>query len=70
MGLEIECKVIAGTEILDAVKEAKRVSLLLNVLVTFDFNGISVTVSPTANPERVETEYRKAFEENRKFIIV
>jgi hypothetical protein len=70
MEMEIECRPLPGTNILDAAREARRISHTLGVLVTFDFNGISVVINSSTDPEKVVATYEKANEEKRSCAII
>lgn len=52
---------VAGTSILDACTEAKRLAILLGIGVEFMFNDIRVIVHPDADPSRIVDNYRECF---------
>ena len=62
---------LAGTDITEAVKEAKDKCFQLNLTyVKFNFNGVSVSVGRRANPDAAHTQFMDALKENKKYIIV
>ena len=62
---------LAGTDITEAVKEAKDKCFQLNLAyVKFNFNGVSVSVGKRANVGAAHTQFMDALKENKKYIIV
>jgi hypothetical protein len=48
---------LAGTHIRDAINDAKRIAAQLDVLVSFSFNGFTVSVAAHTNTETAITEF-------------
>lgn len=62
---------LAGTDITEAVKEAKDKCFQLNlVYVKFNFNGVSVSVGRRANPDAAQGQLMQAYGDKHKFVIV
>tara|TARA_R110000851_G_scaffold41409_2_gene103954 strand:+ start:1091 stop:1555 length:465 start_codon:yes stop_codon:yes gene_type:complete len=57
--ITVEVGMLAGTEVKDAIKEAKEKAIEWGVAyVTFNFNGIRFSISRKANLEEALTEWR------------
>jgi len=57
--IEIKVEFLAGTDISEAVTEAKQKANLWQVsFVSFNFNGTDFSISPSADVEKVIKEYR------------
>ena len=64
--MSVQVEFLAGTSFEDAVKEAKEKAILWDLAyVMFDFNGIHVSVRPTANVDDVMETYNNAFGESK-----
>ena len=62
---------LAGTDITEAVREAKDKCFQLNLAyVQFNFNGVHVSVHKRANPDAAQGQLMDALKENKKYIIV
>ena len=62
---------LAGTDIEDAVREAKDKCISLNLAyVYFSFNGVSVSVGKRADPRKALQQYLEACNNGVKFVIV
>ena len=55
VGMDVLC----GTSISEACKEASEMARARNCLVTFNFNGIDLTVTPEADAGLIEEEYHR-----------
>lgn len=70
--MSVQVEFLAGTSFEDAVKEAKEKAILWDLAyVVFDFNGIHVSVRPTANVDNVMETFGKAFGDSKspKYLI-
>lgn len=57
--LIISVEILAGTQLEDAIKEASELARRLNVAyISFNFNGIEISVSKWPNVEKIVGEYR------------
>lgn len=64
-------KPLAGTDISEAVKEAKDKCIQLNLAyVYFSFNGVSVSVGKMADPSKALQQYLEACDNGVTYIIV
>lgn len=62
---------LAGTDIEDAVREAKYKCSQLNLAyVYFSFNGVSVSVGKRADPSKALQQYTEACDNGVTYIIV
>lgn len=62
---------LAGTDISEAVKEAKDKCFQLNLAyVEFNFNGVSVSVGRRADPSKVLQQYLEACDNGVTYIVV
>lgn len=70
--MSVQVEFLAGTSFEDAVKEAKDKAILWDMAyVVFDFNGVHVSVRPTAKLDNVLETYNQAFGNSRspKYLI-
>lgn len=68
---KLKLEPLAGTDIEDAVKEAKYKCSQLNLAyVYFSFNGVSVSVGKMADPSKVLQQYLDACDNGVNFVIV
>ena len=68
---KLKLEALAGTDIEDAVKEAKYKCSQLNLAyVSFSFNGVSVSVGKMADPAKALQQYLEACDNGVKFVIV
>lgn len=70
--MSVEVEFLAGTSFEDAVKEAKDKAILWDVAyVVFDFNGVHVSVRPTATVDNIMDVYNEAFGNSKspKYLI-
>ena len=68
---KLKLEALAGTDIEDAVKEAKYKCSQLNLAyVYFSFNGVSVSVGKRADPSKAVQQYIEACDNGVKFVIV
>lgn len=62
---------MAGTDITEAVKEAKDKCFQLNLAyVKFNFNGVSVSVGKRADIDAAQKQLMKAYSDKHKYFIV
>jgi len=68
---KLKLGVLAGTDIEDAVREAKCKCISLNLAyICFSFNGVSVNVGKRADPSKAVQQYLNACDNGVKSIIV
>lgn len=68
---KLKLEALAGTDIEDAVQEAKAKCISLNLAYTyFSFNGVSVSVGKMADPSKALQQYLDACDNGVKFVIV
>ena len=68
---KLKLEPLAGTDIEDAVREAKYKCSQLNLAyVCFSFNGVSVSVGKRADPSKALQQYLEACDKGVKCIIV
>ena len=68
---KLRLEALAGTDIEDAVKEAKYKCSQLNLAyVYFSFNGVSVSVGKMADPAKALQQYLDACDNGVKFVLV
>lgn len=68
---KLRLEALAGTDIEDAVREAKAKCSQLNLAyVCFSFNGVSVSVGKRADPSKALKQYIEACDTGVKDIIV
>ena len=68
--LTIPVEILAGTDFKNAVKDASDLSRKLDIAyVTFKFNGISVSASQRADPEKLYKQYLDISSSPYDFII-
>ena len=61
---------LAGTDIREAVEEAKEKALVWDVAyVSFDFNGVKMSISGRAGVEKAVEDFHKCLEEDRHFVV-
>jgi len=68
--IELLVSFLAGTDIVDAIKDARRLARILDVAyIKFDFNGISVAVSQDPDILEMKKGFNKALKkENLSFV--
>jgi len=67
----VRVDILAGTNILEAVTDAKSLCTSLNVgFVVFDFNEVNVNISPNADIQAVVDKFHKVVGSNTKLKIV
>lgn len=67
----LKLEALAGTDIEDAVREAKFKCISLNLAyVYFSFNGVSVSVGKRSDPSKALQQYLDACDKGVKYIIV
>ena len=68
---KLKLEALAGTDIEDAVKEAKFKCISLNLAyICFSFNGVSVNVGKRADPSKAVQQYMDACDNGVKSIVV
>ena len=68
---KLKLEALAGTDIEDAVQEAKAKCISLNLAYTyFSFNGVSVSVGKRADPTKALQQYLEACDSGVNYIIV
>jgi len=68
---KLKLESLAGTDIEDAVREAKYKCFQLNLAyVCFSFNGVSVSVGQRADPSKALQQYLEACDNSVKNITV
>ena len=66
----LNVEVLAGTDIADAVYEAKQKCEELDlVYVVFDFNGVSMSIGRNTDVEDALASYHQAPKECNKFVV-
>jgi len=66
----LKVEVLAGTDIADAIYEAKQKCEELDlVYVSFDFNGISMSIGRNTDVEDAVASYHQALKECKKFVV-
>jgi hypothetical protein len=67
----MEVEFLAGTDVRDAINEAKRLAKELNLAyIKFKFNGISFSVGSTANTDRAVDKYVNATAPRKDVYII
>ena len=68
---KLKLEPLAGTDIEDAVREAKYKCSQLNLAyVYFSFNGVSVSVGKRADPDKALQQYLEACDKGVTYFIV
>jgi len=68
---KLKLEPLAGTDIEDAVREAKAKCISLNLAyVYFSFNGVTVSVGKRADPSKALQQYLDACDNGVKYIII
>ena len=68
---KLKLEPLAGTDIEDAVTEAKAKCISLNLAyVYFSFNGVSVSVGKRADPSKAFQQYTEACDNGVTYFIV
>jgi hypothetical protein len=62
---------LAGTDIVEAVKDAKELAVKLQVYVNFSFNGVDITCRPdTSIPDNVFELYHSQLDKEYKAVYI
>ncbi|MNR37504.1 hypothetical protein D3C85_1555260 [compost metagenome] len=66
----INVEFLAGTDIEEAVKEAKQKAFFWDVAyVCFKFNGVNMSIKQNTDVEKAVHQFHDALKNNRKFVV-
>ena len=67
--MTINCEFLAGTEINQAIKEAKNKAIIFDVAyMCFSFNGVNLSIGKNCDIDKACDEYKNSFKKGVKFI--
>lgn len=70
MSIEIQVVVSAGSDIETTCKEAITLASKLDLIISFNFNGVTVLAKPFVTPSKLVEKFRKELKKDSQYKIV